>query len=393
MCIINNQSNQNIINQYSCWKTFPWQRIYLRVLMIKKQIYLNSKKHNLINVHNLQKYLINCNEAKILLINKILARTYLYYQYHERSKFLIDNEQRFNLFASLFNQNDSNDKATNKITQHVKQHLICISINPTWKARLTKSTTNYFSICKLNSHLIEDNNIKYFNYSKSSKYFLIRTIASKLKSSNYINKSITNWLNNQDCLDLSIVHNLQYSKYLNTLSSKFYQLITKTSCDLGTLFLKILLIDPFWSLFNSIKKENKSKILLIYNLKYNCLKINNNYIYSDSQSLSDLIRLFLYRKNYCGQNKINSFINKENLLSRVNKMCKQFYNINLNLIHISTITNCNKLTNNFIHHWTKKQSTIIPLPRVKVSKIQHINAYLNRYIYLCNTNNYYLSLM
>ena len=170
-------------------------------------------------------------------------------------------------------------------------------------------------------------------------------------------------------------------------------MITKTSCDLETLFLKILLIDPFWSLFNSIKKENRSKILLIYNLKYNCLKINNNSIYSDSQSLSDLIRLFLYRKNYCGQNKINSFINKENLLSRVNKMCKQFYNINLNLIHLSTITNCNKLTNNFIHHWTKKQSSIIPLPRVKVSNIQRINAYLNRYIYLCNTNNYYLSLM
>nr|YP_009398030.1 hypothetical protein [Gredgaria maugeana]ARW67216.1 hypothetical protein [Gredgaria maugeana] len=347
------------INKLTFWENLPWQKISLRILMITRQIYIAMKKHELIYVYQLQKYLINCHESKIMLINKILCNLKVYYNNSNQIKLLIKKINKLNLLYSLFIKTSL---SYSSFFEQIKQSLIYISLKPVYIAKIAKSIKKFINITQ-DDHLLNNDNQIY------SKFFLTKIVIKKLGCYNYINKSIGKWLYNNVCINLSKMYNLEYVKYItnNKISNLEFDKINLEY--LYILFNKIMINDLVWYKFNDIRK----------NIHFFC--VNNDNTRDKFFTLFNIMfkRLF-YRKTYKNINKINIFNNKKKLLNYVKLLYLDYYSSFISFISVNFIENCNKMINYFIHILTKKQ-------RKKYQynyQLKLINQLINRFIYFCN---------
>ena len=128
----------SLLNCDTDWKNLPWQQIQLRISRIMKQIFIASKKNNLIYVYKLQNYLLNCNEIKVLLIDQILLKITLYYTSYKNIQLLVKSINKFRLLYTIFTKIPKKSGTFYIIVEHIKQTLICLSIKPSWNARIPK---------------------------------------------------------------------------------------------------------------------------------------------------------------------------------------------------------------------------------------------------------------
>lgn len=82
--LVKDKSKKYVFNDKSYWLNFSWSKIHLRILMLMKQIFIETRKHNLKNVYKLQNYLINSNELKVFELNQIISKVYSFYYQKEK---------------------------------------------------------------------------------------------------------------------------------------------------------------------------------------------------------------------------------------------------------------------------------------------------------------------
>nr|YP_010850610.1 hypothetical protein QQP84_pgt015 [Lophurella hookeriana]WGH13333.1 hypothetical protein [Lophurella hookeriana] len=335
--------------------------------MITKQIYKAMKKYDLIYVYKLQKYLINCNEGKVVLINKILSNLQLYYNNCINIKLLINNINKLDLLYSLFITTAQID---NSFFDQIKKNLIYISIKPTWTAKVAKHSTELIRIIPLNYLLNTHENI-------NSNYFLSKIIIKKISCYNYTNKSINQWLNKNICL------NLEYIPYINKSIFNQSEFNTNVLECLYSLISKIMENDLFWYKFNYIR-SSKNFFKIINNkiiIKLNHCKKQNTTI----STFNLIFKQLLYRKTYKNINKINIFNNYKKILNNIKSLYKNHYFSSVTFISLDLIESCNKIINYFIYTLGKKQ--IINYDHAYKQKT--INQLLNKFIYFCNVQYLY----
>nr|YP_010851204.1 hypothetical protein QQP87_pgt015 [Aphanocladia delicatula]WGH14118.1 hypothetical protein [Aphanocladia delicatula] len=361
------------INKLTFWENLPWQKISLRILMITRQIYIAMKKYELIYVYQLQKYLINCHESKIILINKILYNLKIYYNNSNEIKLLIKKINKLSLLYSLFIKTSL---SYNSFLEQIKQSLIYISLKPVYVAKIAKSMEKFTNIIQ-NDHLLD-------NYKQTySKFFLTKIVIKKLSCDNYINKSISKWLHNNICINLSKMYNLKYIKYI--INSKISNLeFDKINLEyLYILFNKIVINDLLWYKFNLIRKN--TYFFCVANKNF-IIMLNNDNTRDKFFTLFKIIfkRLF-YRKTYKNFNKINIFNNKNKLLNYVKLLYIDYYSSFISFISLNFIENCNKMINYFIDILTKRQRNKYQYNY----QLKLINQLLNRFVYFCNIYHAY----
>nr|YP_010619450.1 hypothetical protein orf350 [Xiphosiphonia pinnulata]WAX03463.1 hypothetical protein orf350 [Xiphosiphonia pinnulata] len=346
--------------------------------MITKQIYMAMRKYDLTYVYKLQQYIINCNEIKIMLINKIFCDLILYYNNCRNIKLLIGQINKLDILSSLVIKKSQSYQVNNIIIEYIKQSLIYKSIEPTWTAKVSKKLIKFINNTQLKNSVS--------SYKKvNNKYFLTKIVINKLGSYNYINKSISIWLYKNVCLNLSKIHNLKYKEYISENKNSELKFITKTSECLYFLINNIIINDIHWYTFNYIRKKDKT-----------CKIINDNRIII-SYDVNKLLKIFhtmfkelLYRKTYQGFVKINVFDN--NILNKVKFLYQYYYFCITSLISLSLIENCNKLINCFNYVLIKKQINQSLNKRKYIYSFRLINQQLNKSVYFCNIEYFYKSI-
>ena len=260
----------SLLNYDTDWKNLPWQQIQLRISRIMKQIFIASKKNNLIYVYKLQNYLLNCNEIKVLLIDQILLKITLYYTSYKNIQLLVKSINKFRLLYTIFTKIPKKSGTFYIIVEHIKQTLICLSIKPSWNARIPKCRY------KLNQQSI-------LNLSTNKKTFcyklLIVHIIKKLMSSNYLDNSISNWIYNKKYFHLCNLYNLNYKDFFkqNEINKSIISKLNSNS--LSDLIDKVMLHDLYWYNFSYIKNNNLSN------------QLRNDYLLNETVDLIDIVKI------------------------------------------------------------------------------------------------------
>nr|YP_010619065.1 hypothetical protein orf354 [Pterosiphonia complanata]WAX03078.1 hypothetical protein orf354 [Pterosiphonia complanata] len=347
--------------------------------MITKQIYIAMKKYDLIYVYRLQKYIINCNETKIMLINKIFCDLIFYYSHCNKIKLLIKNINKNDILHSLILKKSQNHQFNHIFIEYIKQHLIYISIEPTWIAKISKKSMKLISNTQLKS------NLSSFR-KKNSKYFLTKIIIKKLNSYSYINKSISKWLYKNIHLNLSNIYHLKYKEYIVKQKVNALRFIAKTSRSLYSLINKIIINDKYWDIFSYTRKI-KSIWKTVDYIKIVILQTNlmNNRLF---KIFNTIFKQLLYRKTCKDSNKINVFHNN-NLINKVKFLYTYYYYDFISFISIDLIESCNKLVNCFAYTLNKKQMNQNSSKSRYLYKLKSINQLLNEFIYFCNLEYFY----
>nr|YP_010619257.1 hypothetical protein orf353 [Amplisiphonia pacifica]WAX03270.1 hypothetical protein orf353 [Amplisiphonia pacifica] len=341
--------------------------------MITKQIYIAMKKYDLIYVYKLQKYIMNCNEIKVMLIKKIFCDLVIYYNNSSKIKLLIKQINKLDILNSLVVKRLQSYQVNNILIEYIKQHLIYKSIEPTWKAKISKKSIKFINNIQLKNIVSSYNKI-------NNKYFLTKIVINKLSSYNYFNKSISIWLYQNVCINLSKIHNLKYKEYIVESRNNRLKFITKISGCLYFLVNNIIVNDLYWYKFNYIRKEDRF---------YKSINDTGIAIFQNSMIINKLLRTFnlmfkelLYRKTYKGFNKINLFDNKN--LNKINFLFKYYYSNIISFISLSLIESCNKLINYFSYVLIKKNINRNLSKSEYIYNLKLINQILNKYIYFCN---------
>nr|YP_010619645.1 hypothetical protein orf375 [Tayloriella tenebrosa]WAX03658.1 hypothetical protein orf375 [Tayloriella tenebrosa] len=368
------------MNNVTFWEKLPWQRINIRILMITKQIYLAMKKYDLNYVYQLQKYIINCNETKVMLINKILCDLILYYSNCSNIKLLIRHINKLDILSSLIVKRLQSHQVNRVIIEYLKQDLIYTSIQPTLTAKISKKLTNFFNNTQLK------NNISFYN-KVSKKYFLTKIVIKKLGSYNYINKSIRIWLYKDICLNLSKIYNLKYKSCIIEKKIDVFKLITTTSKSLYFLINKILINDLYWYIFNYVRKKD-SIWKVIDDVKV-VIFTNDVMVNTLFKTFNTMFQQLLYRKTYKGFHRINVFNDNKNIVKKVKFLYKYYYSHIISFISLNLIENCNKLINCFTFTLIKKQNNQNLHKYEYIYKSLLINELLNKYIYFYNIEYFY----
>nr|YP_010619839.1 hypothetical protein orf350 [Symphyocladia marchantioides]WAX03852.1 hypothetical protein orf350 [Symphyocladia marchantioides] len=338
--------------------------------MITRQIYIAMKKYDLTYVYQLQQYIINCNEIKIILINKVFCDLMLFNHNYSNMKYLIKQINKLDLLNSLVIKKSRSHEVNNIIAEYIKQGLIYKSIKPTWTAKISKRLINL-----INNTQLKNNANAY--YKANNKHFLTKIIIKKLSSYNYINKSISLWLYKNIYSNLSKIHNLKYKKYVIESNNNGLKSTIKTSRCLYFLINKVILNDTYWYIFNYIKKTN------------NIWKVTNNIEKVILHNTNKLIKIFsmifkslLYRKTHQGFIKINIFDNS--MLSKTKFLYKYYYSYIISFISFNLIESCNKLMNCFNYALLKKQINHNLNKFEYFYSLKLINQTLNQHVYFCN---------
>nr|YP_009392036.1 hypothetical protein [Periphykon beckeri]ARW60384.1 hypothetical protein [Periphykon beckeri] len=344
--------------------------------MITKQIYLASQKYNLAYVYKLQKYLINSIEVKLILINQAIHDIQIYYSRCVDIKFLIKNINKLHILKSLLIQGYVSCNFSQIIIQQIKQSLICLSIKPTWKAKLSKNFIQYVSSTQSNQLLNT-------YYKKKNTYFLTKMITKKICYCNYICKSVIEWLCHNILFSLQ---NIRYDNYSVGNSNSFKVQISK---PFFFVLSNVMLNDLHWHIFINIRKRNKDH--------YTNTDIKTTELYSKAMK-DRLLKMFnlslthlLYRKSKKGFNKINIFNKSYKLIKKIESIYIYNYSSSYNFISTNFSENCNNNINSFIYIIKKKQANKIFDKLQFFYYINNVNHFLNKFSCFCNVRNFYLN--
>nr|YP_009654351.1 hypothetical protein [Pleurostichidium falkenbergii]QCH39638.1 hypothetical protein [Pleurostichidium falkenbergii] len=358
---------------------FSLQKINIRVLMVTKQIYLSAKSNNLTYVHKLQKYIINCNEAKILFIHRFCYQISSYYNSCNAIDRLMLNINMFDLLKSLFSKSLSKFSLKNLIRDYIKQSLIHLSIKPTYTAR-----TVHDLIKLINQKLL----YQLFNTCINTKINILlnKTIVKKITCCNHVNKSINQWLNNGMCLNFVKVYDLKYRKLFTKQKDCQIRSKLETLNNLIILISKILYNDRYWYIFNFMRKEQQYFKITDTILLIEAKKIGTKSTISKTFKL--LVNRIFYRNNRFGFKSINLFKTYTKLVNEI-KSTYQYHLYDINtFISIPLTKICNNILNNILYVWLKRKIFTTTHTFHVIYSLKQVNNILNKFIYLYNLKNY-----
>lgn len=362
--------NKYNLNINTCWKNLPWQKIYFRILIVQKKIFQATQKYNLKKLYKLQQYLLNSHEAKIFSIKTIFSKFNLYCNSYNKSRYNIQDKKKFIIFKSLYYLNNNKIKFY-LIIEHIKQYIIFLCIEPQWKAKFMSYYYNDNEIYKDFFY------INKFNYSKyidklpfNIKYICIEDLINRIQLFIYISNAIKYWLIYNFYINLANSFNLIYkNENFKIFFNSPINLNIKYFCQL---IYKISLIGLDWYVFY-LSENNFSYIN----------KLTKNYVSNNKtkeyESLINIVKLNLYRKNILNKSKVNKFINDYFLLNKLNNIIKTYYINYIEDINLYNIKFLYKNLNFIIYFWYKNQNKNLVLEKNKLIKN---NFYLNKFLHI-----------
>nr|YP_010951514.1 Group II intron reverse transcriptase maturase protein [Laurencia catarinensis]WMP12453.1 Group II intron reverse transcriptase maturase protein [Laurencia catarinensis] len=347
--------------------------------MIQRQIYIASKKHDIYYVYELQKYLINSNEAKLILIKNTLDRVKAYYLYSRDSYLFYDKHIIYKAVEIIFYKYLILNTNLLILNTEVKNKLLYLSILPVYQAKLKKD---------ISQSLIKSNDYKIYsiyglsNLSNSCNNILfnnnfIRVIINKLQLSRSMNRSIINYFYSGYTYSSFSISDISLQQCLISKPNKIKNLFV-SSYNLTDLILNILSLDKSWFFFKTQLKKyntqnlqrsiNKSILSNINNISSEITKQISFSIYDKIHDKFRLIRIFNYR---------NKFVYY--LIRIYLRYCKES-NI---FFFFSLIKDCHKFINVLLYAYQKKINNLN-----EIRRIVNLNYYVNLYINYYNIMNF-----
>nr|YP_009395362.1 hypothetical protein [Polysiphonia infestans]ARW64342.1 hypothetical protein [Polysiphonia infestans] len=330
--------------------------------MLINQIFIETKKHNLNLVYRLQNYILNSDELKLFVLNKIMPKLYIL--------FYINKKKNFNL--DILENEKINNKDYITLIELVRQNLIYICTKPVFKARSIQSLRNYNNLFIPIRKLTES---KYYYYL-SNKY-----ITKKIMLPAYIKNTIIHLLDSISYLDLS---KLYKSKH-NTNSDRYNSLSYLKNFDNINFSIQIIdqiyLTDSSWYKFNSMKNRNRKEDF-------------RKHLKSEKSEISYLIEYFKHyfkRKFLISKSRISYYlstnIKKNSLIKKINYLYQSWYLLIDEFISEFMVNKFNLLINKILNLLIKKNKLY---PANYINNIYKINTQLNKLNYLFNLNKSYI---
>lgn len=271
--------------------------------MIQKNIYLAAKKHDFNYVNELQKYLMNSNDVKVICLKHILDKVTNKNIEFNSSKMYSKRNIYPRTIHFLLEKYLLVSKNLLLVNRQIKNHLIYLCITPVNKA---KFKSKYY----LSKYLSENNT----NYTQYLIYFynnykcsLAKLIVDRLNSCEYINALVISLIYSKNMYSLLTIDHINFQK---NLLSKFNKI--------NDLVLNSLLIDKFWLFFRVKLKKNYNEALV------NIVNINSNIAYYKS---------IITKNGFFNVNKqFNNFLGE-----KIYRKLKIFYILNYNLRFINDL--------------------------------------------------------
>lgn len=347
--------------------------------MVQKQIYIAAKKHNLNYVYELQKYLINSNEAKLILIKNIIDRNNIYYMHSKNFYLSTSISKIYKVTEVIFYKYLLLSNTLLTLDIEIKNTLLYLSILPTYQAKLKKNILQ---------HLVNDSYDKVFSVYQASNLFnrcknmqfnynFVQIIIDKLQSSKSISRLVINLFYSGYINALFNIRNINFQQCLIFKPNKVKNLFI-SSYSLRDLIMNILFLDRSWFFFKTQLKKNNTK-----DLKGN---VNKSIIANRSNirfKISDQINFFIYDKIYRKFRLIrilnyrNKFI--DNLLKIYFRCFREFSKF----LFLDSVKDCHNLINVFLYTCQKRINN-----SNNIKKMSNLNYSVNLYINYCNIMNF-----
>nr|CRF40100.1 Hypothetical protein orf371 [Laurencia snackeyi] len=363
-----------MVNIKICPQKFSLERISLRILMIQKQIYVAAKKHRLSYLYELQKYLINSNEAKLITIKNIIDKGYIYYMYYKDytlsfSRNIINTSievifYKYLLFStnlSIFNI-------------EVKKKLLYLSIIPVYRAKLKESVFQFlvhnrdnkiYSLYML-SNLFNNCDDILFNHN------FIQIIVDKLQCSKSISQLIVNFLYSGDIYSSFNMRNINFQQCLISKPNKVKSLFI-SSFNLIDLIFNILVLDKSWFCFKTQLKKSDTQNLKICN----CKSMISN-ISSISSEIRRQISFFIYDKIYHRFRLIRTLNCRNNFIDYLIRIYLRYYEKSKKILSLNLMKHYHQFINVLLYASQKRRNKLNQLRKI-VSLNYSVNLYINYY--------------
>nr|ARW60183.1 hypothetical protein [Laurencieae sp.] len=361
--------------------------MHLRVLMIQKQIYLATKRHKLYYVYQLQKYLINSNEAKIVSVKNIINDTIIHYNGSKSSEFVVDNSEEYVITKVLLKKYLSVNKNLDLVIDKIKQNLIYLSIEPIYRAKLKQNIFKYITNYNNYQSFLVNNQYGYVKNFRLYKNSFIKIIISRLNFSNYISKLVISWLYSRNFVLFFSMYDLSAQYYSKTNDNKLKN--TLTSCNnLISLMLNTLVLDICWFLFRTQKKKYYTSNL--YNFLHQNVVNNQNFnVNKEHCSISKVLKLFLRNIKYKKYKNIYSLTYQGKLINNLIIIYTKYYQEFNSFIYYQLVTYFNQFINVLLYTCQRKKIDKISNLIIQSSEIVKLNYFFNLCVYYYNILNSY----
>lgn len=369
--------NSNIAKYTINYDTLiPWRKIYLRILMLQKQIYNYTKRHRLTYITRVQNYLTNSNEAKVLAIKSTLDKLLHYYVKPKYNKHYDRQLMYLNVLRSFFDKSLLKRRDSKIIIEAIKQNLLLLFLEPYQKARTTLYTfKQIYKISNFQCSRINHMNIPsiihqnifidaYWNIPKLRVSKKLTTLIRYWMFSGYININIK-------LLRLEIFNllNKNYTLYLPNHKSI-------DTMPIFSVISSIFCLDIVWLLFFLVTEKN---FIAVYKHEGRLQQVD----------LFNTFIKYLNQINIYTQGIKDTILRYEiNLINQVNNIHFRHYNEHVNHIHIPVTKTYNQYINNLIYHQRRNNY----LTSTVLRNIKTVNYSMNLFVYHCNIGIYYSSI-
>lgn len=349
--------------KHICLSNLPWDKIFLRVNRLIKQIYYETKKHNIRCAYQLQMYIINSIDLKIFVFKHIVFELYTLYYLDRDLKYRFGQKNREQK-VKIKSQNQEID-----LRKILKQHLIYLCTKPMFDARLPKS---YEQICRLrkNKYCIKKGNYYYYQN--------IKYIEKKLKLPNYIKENIIYCMETLSYVDILKLYTSKYKintenyKYLSYVRSLKYKSFLHCILDI------LDSTDYMWYNFTYIKRA-KNRIGVLDN--------SNLYVPQFIKSFKYGLKFKFLLKKIRFSRYLESTKKQNFLVNRLFPVYENWYSVINQFVDLSNTNLYNYVINQAIFSWIKKQNFSVLLNTRNTSTL---NVILNKKTYIYNIKRYYL---
>nr|YP_009391626.1 hypothetical protein [Laurenciella marilzae]ARW59770.1 hypothetical protein [Laurenciella marilzae] len=378
----------NLISNAIYSRKFFFERISLRILMLQKQIYIATKKNHIDYVNQLQKYLINSNEAKLMSIRDIMSRMIIKTTHYKNRTGFFNVKSNLKVIKILFERHLLLNQNLFIVNQRIRQDILYLSVLPVYNAKLRKNTLR--NLTCYNSYknylvYISNNYLSRFKYRQHRDDF-IQIIIDKLQPSAHVNMLITNILHECNIYLSFTVYNVDSQQCLRYKSNELKDFLIDSK-NLVQLISNLLLLDNFWFFFRLYLKKYRTE-----NTQKSTCKLvgdslsaitDNRYV-----TISQKLKFFLYKKIYRNFKPIKIIKYKNKFTYNLIRLyLKHYKNLN-DFLFLNLVQYCHKFINVFIYTYQRKidYNSLIFMKSKKVFKFNYI---INLHIYYYNILNFY----
>jgi len=283
----------SIINNFSDWKSLPWNKINEKIFLLQKKIYKASEECDQKKVYKIQNYLINCSEVKLIAIEYVCKSIINYYINYNKERYYINDKEKESIFNYLLKKENILHDNIRYILEKINQYILYLCIKPEWEAKFEPVFQS--SIYKIEIYNFHKRLIKFFtrkvllkSYTKygnhlysyiNNKYIDIDYYINKISSLNYVNAKIKIWLNYQ-----------YFSEESNNIIPEINVVSFNYQNNLYRILQKILYTGIEWYNLNCIQRDSRSFYIFRYQrvfyLENNWININYTYNLSNNNFLN-----------------------------------------------------------------------------------------------------------